>query len=180
MRLGASFDAVIVADAIDYMLTEPDLAAAFATAHAHLRPGGVFCTYAEHTREHFVQNSNSMGTGAWETPSSPSRTTPTTQTPPTRRSRAPLSTLSVSSAGSALRPTATCWACSISRPGGVCLPPLGLSSLRHSSTKRTSCLSLCSSAASLHRGAKLAGRRPKWQHGCRLQAEPAREGVCQS
>jgi SAM-dependent methyltransferase len=58
VRLGASFDAVIIADAIDYMLTEADLAAAFATAHAHLRPGGVFCTYAEYTREHFVQNRN--------------------------------------------------------------------------------------------------------------------------
>ena len=56
VRLEASFDVVIIADAIDYMLTEADLAAAFATAHAHLRPGGVFCTYAEYTREHFVQN----------------------------------------------------------------------------------------------------------------------------
>ena len=49
VRLGQVFDAVIIADAIDYMLTEADLAAAFATAHAHLRPGGVFCTYAEYT-----------------------------------------------------------------------------------------------------------------------------------
>ena len=40
------------------MLTEADLAAAFATAHAHLQPGGVFCTYAEYTRERFVQNHN--------------------------------------------------------------------------------------------------------------------------
>jgi SAM-dependent methyltransferase len=58
VRLGTTYDAVIIADAIDYMLTEADLAAAFATAHAHLRPGGVFVTYAEHTREHFVQNQN--------------------------------------------------------------------------------------------------------------------------
>ena len=56
VRLGQVFDAVIIADAIDYMLTEADLAAAFATAHAHLRPGGVFCTYAEYSRERFVQN----------------------------------------------------------------------------------------------------------------------------
>jgi SAM-dependent methyltransferase len=62
VRLGTAFDAVIIADAIDYMLTEADLAAAFATAHAHLRPGGVFCTYAEHTREHFVQNHNKCWT----------------------------------------------------------------------------------------------------------------------
>jgi len=56
VRLGTTYDAVIIADAIDYMLSEADLAAAFATAHAHLRRGGVFCTYAEHTRERFVQN----------------------------------------------------------------------------------------------------------------------------
>ena len=62
VRLGQVFDAVIIADAIDYMLTEADLAAAFATAHAHLRPGGVFCTYAEYTRERFVQNRNKCWT----------------------------------------------------------------------------------------------------------------------
>ena len=66
VRLGTAFDAVIIADAIDYMLTEADLAAAFATAHAHLRPGGVFCTYAEHTRERFTQNQNKCWTGSRE------------------------------------------------------------------------------------------------------------------
>lgn len=66
VRLETTFDAVIIADAIDYMLTEADLAAAFATAHAHLRPGGVFCTYAEHTREHFVQNQNKCWTRSRE------------------------------------------------------------------------------------------------------------------
>ncbi len=62
VRLGRSFDAVIIADAIDYVLTEADLAAAFATALAHLRLGGVFCTYAEYTREHFMQNRNKCWT----------------------------------------------------------------------------------------------------------------------
>ena len=56
VRLGQQFDAVIVADSIDYMLGEEDLRAAFQTAWVHLRPGGVFCTYAEITREHFQQN----------------------------------------------------------------------------------------------------------------------------
>ena len=50
------FDAVIIADSIDYMLTEGDLRAAFFTAFAHLKSGGVFCTYAEVTRERFQQN----------------------------------------------------------------------------------------------------------------------------
>lgn len=56
VRLGRMFDAVIIADSIDYMLTEGDLRAAFFTAFAHLKSGGVFCTYAEVTRERFQQN----------------------------------------------------------------------------------------------------------------------------
>ncbi len=53
IRLGRAFDAVVCFDSIDYMLSEADLAAAFATAYAHLRPGGVFLTYAEYVRERF-------------------------------------------------------------------------------------------------------------------------------
>ncbi len=56
VRLGQAFDAVIVADSIGYMLSEADLRAAFQTAWDHLVPGGVFCTYAECTGEHFQQN----------------------------------------------------------------------------------------------------------------------------
>lgn len=44
MRLGKKFDAVIVHDAISYMLTEQDLRQAFETARTHLEPGGVFIT----------------------------------------------------------------------------------------------------------------------------------------
>ena len=43
-RIDEKFDAVIIHDAISYMLTEEDLAAAFATARAHLESGGVFIT----------------------------------------------------------------------------------------------------------------------------------------
>ena len=53
VKLGREFDAVVCFDSIDYMLSEGDLAAAFATAYAHLRPGGVFVTYAEYVRERF-------------------------------------------------------------------------------------------------------------------------------
>jgi len=56
VRLGQTFDAVMVADSIDYMLSEADLRAAFETAFVHLRPGGAFCTYAEETLERFQQN----------------------------------------------------------------------------------------------------------------------------
>jgi len=54
VRLGRTFDAVMAADAIDYMRTEDDLRAAFRTAHEHLRAGGVFVTYAEFTPERFA------------------------------------------------------------------------------------------------------------------------------
>lgn len=50
------FDAVIIADSIDYMQTKEDLRDAFKTAFQHLNPGGVFCTYAEEVREKFKQN----------------------------------------------------------------------------------------------------------------------------
>ncbi len=40
VRLGREFDAVLIHDAVDYMTTEADLAAAIATAYAHCRPGG--------------------------------------------------------------------------------------------------------------------------------------------
>ncbi len=62
VRLGQVFDAVIIADSINYMRTEADLRAAFVTAHAHLKPGGVFCTYAEVTRERFQQNKTQCST----------------------------------------------------------------------------------------------------------------------
>ena len=38
VRLGETFDAVLVHDAISYMTTEADLLSVFATARAHLRP----------------------------------------------------------------------------------------------------------------------------------------------
>jgi SAM-dependent methyltransferase len=41
VRLGRTFDAVFVHDAIAYMTTEDDLRAVFATAFEHCRPGGV-------------------------------------------------------------------------------------------------------------------------------------------
>jgi len=56
LRLGQSFDAVTLLDSVNYMVTVEDLRAAFATAFAHLKPGGVFVTIAELTRESFQQN----------------------------------------------------------------------------------------------------------------------------
>jgi SAM-dependent methyltransferase len=56
VRLGRTFDAVIIADSIDYMLSEQDLYGAFVTAFVHLKPGGVFCTYVEMNRDNWGQN----------------------------------------------------------------------------------------------------------------------------
>lgn len=60
VRLGRAFDAVIIADSIAYMLTERDLGRAFATAYAHLRPGGVLVTYVEQVPSRFEQNAMSV------------------------------------------------------------------------------------------------------------------------
>lgn len=53
IRLGRKFEAVLIHDAISYMLTEDDLRATFATAAAHLLPGGVLITTPDHFRESF-------------------------------------------------------------------------------------------------------------------------------
>lgn len=53
VRLGRKFKAVLVHDAISYMLTENDLRQAFTTAAEHLEPSGVFVTAPDHFRETF-------------------------------------------------------------------------------------------------------------------------------
>lgn len=53
LRLGSTFDAVLMHDAVMYMTTEDDLGAAIETAAAHLRPGGVAIFTPDTTREAF-------------------------------------------------------------------------------------------------------------------------------
>lgn len=53
LRLGRTFDAVFVHDAISYMCTEGDLRAVFETARAHLRPGGAFLVAPDYVTETF-------------------------------------------------------------------------------------------------------------------------------
>ncbi len=53
VRLGRKFDAVLIHDAISYMLSENDLRKTFATARAHLEPGGVFIAAPDWFRETF-------------------------------------------------------------------------------------------------------------------------------
>jgi SAM-dependent methyltransferase len=53
VRLGRTFDFVFIHDAICYMATEDDLRRAFATAHAHLKPGGAALFAPDYVRENF-------------------------------------------------------------------------------------------------------------------------------
>lgn len=53
LRLGRLFDAVLVHDAVMYMLSEADLAAAIVTAFAHTRPGGAALFAPDVVRETF-------------------------------------------------------------------------------------------------------------------------------
>ena len=66
LRLEREFDAVFVHDAVDYMTTEEDLAAAIETAFIHCRPGGVALFVPDHVRETFkpqVEHGGSDGGG---------------------------------------------------------------------------------------------------------------------
>lgn len=53
VRLGRKFAAVIAHDAVSYLTSEDDLRATFATAAAHLAPGGVFICAPDWYRETF-------------------------------------------------------------------------------------------------------------------------------
>lgn len=61
LRLGRSFDAVFVHDAIMYLSTREDLLAAMRTAAAHLEPGGIGVFVPDCTRETFISGTNCGG-----------------------------------------------------------------------------------------------------------------------
>jgi SAM-dependent methyltransferase len=60
LHLGRQFDAVLVHDAVMYMLSEADLAAAIATAFSHTRPGGAALFAPDATRETFRDETDFM------------------------------------------------------------------------------------------------------------------------
>lgn len=62
LRMGATFDAVFIHDAIDYMLTIDDLRAALTTAFVHLHPGGVAVIIPDATVETFEPSQDHGGT----------------------------------------------------------------------------------------------------------------------
>jgi SAM-dependent methyltransferase len=61
VRLGRTFDAVFVHDAVCYMTSEEDLAAALATVSAHLRPGGRALLVPDATAECFQPDASVHG-----------------------------------------------------------------------------------------------------------------------
>jgi SAM-dependent methyltransferase len=61
LRLGRTFDAVLIHDAICYLTTESDLHAALTTAWQHLRPGGAAVLMPDHVRESFQQATDHGG-----------------------------------------------------------------------------------------------------------------------
>ncbi len=54
LRLAATFDAVLIHDAIAYLTSEDDIRRTLATAAAHLRPGGVLILAPDHYAETFT------------------------------------------------------------------------------------------------------------------------------
>jgi trans-aconitate methyltransferase len=61
LRLGRSFDVVLVHDAIVYMTSSADLRAVFETAFVHTRPGGVAIFIPDCTRETAVERTRHGG-----------------------------------------------------------------------------------------------------------------------
>ena len=62
VRLGREFDAVFVHDAVGYMTSEEDLAAAARTAFLHCRPGGVAVFVPDEIRETYEPGTEQGGT----------------------------------------------------------------------------------------------------------------------
>ena len=61
VRLGRTFDAVFIHDAICHMTTEADLGAVMRTAFEHCRPGGVALFVPDFVRETFVEYTDHGG-----------------------------------------------------------------------------------------------------------------------
>lgn len=61
LRLGRTFDAVLIHDAVVYLTTAADLRAAMDTAWAHLRPGGALVICPDHVAETFKPSTEHGG-----------------------------------------------------------------------------------------------------------------------
>lgn len=66
LRLGRTFDGVLIHDAIMYMVSEEDLRAALVTAHEHCKPGGVVVIAPDWVSETFRPQTTHEGRDAGE------------------------------------------------------------------------------------------------------------------
>ena len=74
LRLGRTFDAVFIHDAVMYLTSEDDLRRAFETAYVHTRPGGVVLINPDFTRETYRDSVEINGHDGEEiTPPQPGR-----------------------------------------------------------------------------------------------------------
>lgn len=74
LRLGRTFDAVFIHDAVCYLTSETDLRQTFETAFLHTRPGGVLLVVPDITRETYQDSTESGGSdGDQITPPQPGR-----------------------------------------------------------------------------------------------------------
>lgn len=64
LRLGRTFDGVLLHDAVSYMATREDLARAIATAYAHTAPGGVALFQPDFVAETFAPGTETGGNDA--------------------------------------------------------------------------------------------------------------------
>lgn len=62
-RLGRSFDAVLVHDAVDYITAEGDLKLVIETAYAHCRPGGIGVFVPDYLKDDFRRLTGAGGGG---------------------------------------------------------------------------------------------------------------------
>ena len=61
VEIGRRFDAVLIYDAIDYLLTLEDISAAIRNAASHLEPGGILVVVPDDTAESYKPGSESGG-----------------------------------------------------------------------------------------------------------------------
>lgn len=66
LRLGRTFDGVLIHDAVMYMTSEEDLRAALLTAHEHCKPGGVAVIAPDYVAETFQPKTTHEGRDAGE------------------------------------------------------------------------------------------------------------------
>jgi len=123
-RLGRTFDAVLMDDALSDMTCLADFVAAFRTASAHLNPGGVLVATPDVTTETFRQN-KTIATPATRTGTRDELDVVFVENvyDPDPRMNSTKRRFSISSATMGtfgLRPTTGRWVSSLSTPGGVC------------------------------------------------------------